>query len=71
MSAARFSVLRATNSRETADFEVERSASATCAPTGSWVREKRRVETPQSIPRARHPHWGQMKRPLPIWGLAL
>jgi hypothetical protein len=49
MSASRCSRVRPTNSREIADFEVERSASSTSSPTGSCVRAKRRVETPASI----------------------
>jgi len=49
MSAASVSAVRATKARETADLEVERSASSTSAPTGSPVRRKRRVETPASI----------------------
>src|SRR5215210_501443 len=49
ISAARFSAVRATNSRLTADFEVERDSCSSSSPTGSWVRAKRRVETPASI----------------------
>ena len=47
--AARCSPVRATNSRLTVDFDVERSAAATASPTGSRVLERRRVETPASI----------------------
>jgi len=49
ISASRFSRVRATNSRLTADFDVERASASTSAPTGSRVRSKRRVETPASI----------------------
>src|SRR4051794_508137 len=49
ISARRCSPVRPTNSRETADFEVERSASTTSWPTGSRVRANRRVLTPASI----------------------
>jgi hypothetical protein len=49
MSASRFSRVLATNSRLTADFEVERASASTASPTGSCVRGKRRVETPASI----------------------
>jgi hypothetical protein len=48
MSESRFSRVRATNSRLTADFEVERDSCSTPSPTGSRVRSKRRVETPAS-----------------------
>ena len=41
--------VRATNSRLTADFDVEPAWASTSVPTGSLVRSKRRVETPASI----------------------
>ena len=41
-SASRFSRMRATNSRLTADFDVERASASTSSPTGSRVRWKRR-----------------------------
>jgi hypothetical protein len=43
-SASRFSRVPATNSRETADLDVERASLATSLSTGSRVRRKRRVE---------------------------
>jgi hypothetical protein len=49
MSASRFSRVRATNSRLTTDFDVERACASTSSPTSSRVRWKRRVETPASI----------------------
>jgi hypothetical protein len=49
ISTSRFSRFLATNSRLTADFDVERACASTFSPTGSRVRSKRRVETPASI----------------------
>jgi hypothetical protein len=49
MSSIRCSRVRDTNSRDTADFDVDRASSSTSAPTGSPVRAKRRVDTPASI----------------------
>jgi len=49
ISASRFSRVLATNSRDTADFDVDRARASTCSPTGSRVRSNRRVETPASI----------------------
>jgi hypothetical protein len=49
MSASRFSRVRETNSRDTADFDVDRACASTSSPTGSRVRLQRRVETPASI----------------------
>jgi hypothetical protein len=49
ISAARCSPVRATNSRLTVDFDVERSAALTASPTGSRVLANPRVQTPASI----------------------
>jgi hypothetical protein len=38
ISASKFSRVRATNWRLTADFELERASASICSPTGSWTR---------------------------------
>jgi hypothetical protein len=49
ISSSSASFVRATNVRDTADFDVDRACCSTGSPTGSCNRRYRRVETPASI----------------------
>jgi hypothetical protein len=49
ISSISASLVRATNDRDTADFDVDRALCSTCSPTGSCTRRYRRVLTPASI----------------------